>query len=104
MLPAASIARTLKSYVPSGLALRSNEVALVHGAQAKTTVAPRSTRHSNVAPASPVNDHAGAVALPGDDGEEVIDGAAGGVRSRTYELVAAAPVLAAASVARTRKS
>ena len=50
-------------------------------AQSLIVVAARVNRHSNVAPASLVNDHAGAVALPGEVGAAPIAGAAGAVVS-----------------------
>ena len=66
-------------------------------------MAPRITRHSNAAPASPENSHSGLSFADGVAGAESKAGAAGAVRSRSYEEVAAGPVLPAASVARTEK-
>ena len=83
MFPAASVARTLKSYVPSGSRPSAKLAGEAHGAQPETTVAPRSRRHSNVAPASPLNDQAGLLSLSGDEGAASMDGAAGAARSRT---------------------
>ena len=67
-----------------------------------TTVAPRSRRHSKVAPGSPTNVQVGGVAV-GRRGRESIAGAAGGrCRART-QLSAEAELLPAASVWRTEK-
>src|SRR3954447_15463244 len=48
------------------------------------TPAPRSSRHSRLAPDSPVNDHDGARPAPAAPGVESIDGAAGGVVSLSW--------------------
>ena len=70
-------------YVPSPAAVRSTGSGLEHGAQPLIWVAPRSTRQSKVAPASPEKPHATVGSLPGDCGELVIVAAAGADWSRT---------------------
>ena len=51
------------------------------------TVAPRSRRHSKVAPASLVNDHEGVRLVPGVAGAEVIVGIAGGRSAEARAIV-----------------
>src|SRR6185503_13425561 len=69
--------------------------------QSATVVAPRTRRHSTLAPASALNDHDGLWPGPGDAGHADSAGAAGATVSSVYALVATAPTLPAASVART---
>ena len=67
--------------MPSGSPIRSRRAGWCTIAQAAIVVAPRSRRHSKVAPASPLKDQDGARVSPGEAGAEAITGAAGAVAS-----------------------
>ena len=67
--------------MPSGRLERSKVCGLVQAAQSEMTLPPDSSRHSNVAPASPVNDHDGDDPLPVAGGSLVKSGALGAAES-----------------------
>jgi hypothetical protein len=100
VLPASSVDRTRKVYVPSGRPSRSNPALPAHGAQFAIAVPSRCRRHAEVAPASVVKVHCASRSEDGPVGPPVTD-VAGPVASRTYSAVAGSPRLPAASRART---
>src|SRR5215217_3844738 len=100
-LPAASLARTENVYAPSGSPVRSYSALGPHGVQGSTSVPPRSSRHSSVAPPSPVNAHTSVRLSSGVAGAVSMLGAAGSVVSSVKSSMAPGPVLPAVSVART---
>src|SRR3954452_11401950 len=100
MFPSASVARTAKVYVPSLWSERSYSRASAHGVQSEMTMVSRTSRHERPAP-SPWNTHAGCVVADCAGGPEAITGGSGPMRSIVYDDVRVAPVLPAASVART---
>jgi len=70
---------------------------LAHEAQSPITVAPRSSRHSKVAPASALNDQDGEVLEPAAGGADVMV-VPGPDRSRVKLCVLSGPTLPAMSV------
>jgi hypothetical protein len=82
--PAASVARTLKVYEPSGWLERSAVNGLVQDPYGLRIVPPRASSHSTEDPASVEKLQLGLLSLPGLAGARVIVGGAGGVESSMY--------------------
>src|SRR5207302_329730 len=82
-LPAGSMARTSKGYIPAGWPVRSYVVGLLHAVQSETTVPSRSRRHCRLAPGSPMNVNVTVGSVVDAGGPASTSGATGAVVSRT---------------------
>src|SRR3954464_1067500 len=103
VLPALSVSRTDRTYVPSGRPLRLPVNGDEQFDQSRITRPALVIRHCAFAPFSPDHDHVGVLSLSGDAGWPDSTGAAGAFVSRVYVDVAVGLTLPAMSVNRTAR-